>query len=50
MLEEQILEEENIEKELPKPLFTRSRILLLIMAFILFSIPLVYRNFEYLLR
>jgi len=34
--------ENNIEKEV-KPFFTRSRILLIIMAFFLFSSTLVYR-------
>jgi len=42
--------EKNIEEEI-KPLFTRSRILLIIMAFFLFSSTLVYRYLaDYLLK
>lgn len=44
------LNDTDIQKEEIKPFFTRSRILLIIMAFILFSIPLVYRNLDYLLK
>jgi len=43
-------EKENIENEI-KPLFTKSRILLIIMAFFLFSSTLVYRYLaDYLLK
>lgn len=45
-----MLEEQNLEENTPKPLFTKSRILFLIVVFIVISIPLVYRQFEYLLK
>ena len=52
MLEEQksVLEEQNIEEKIVKPLFTRSRILFLIVVFLVMCIPLIYRQFEYLLK
>jgi hypothetical protein len=55
MLEEQILEQkdtkqDNIDFEWPKSLFTRSRILFLIVVFIVMCIPLIYRYFSYLLK
>ena len=37
------------EKEV-KPLFTLSRILLLIVVFVVVSMPLLYKHFEYLLK
>lgn len=45
-----MLEEQNTEEKIPKPLFTKSRILFLIVVFIVVSIPLIYRQFEYLLK
>jgi len=44
---------EELWKELGKrqeSLFTKSRILFLIVVFVVFSMPLIYRNFEYLLK
>jgi len=39
---------EELKKQ--KPLFTSSRIIFLISVFIVMSIPLIYRHFEYLLK
>lgn len=52
MLEEQgtILDEQDTADKAVKPLFTRSRILFLIVVFLVMCIPLIYRQFEYLLK
>ncbi len=42
--------ENNEVSEKQKPLFTRSRILFLIVVFFVFSMPLLYRHFEYLIK
>ena len=40
---------ENNEVKVPKPLFTRSRILFLIVVFLVMSMPLMYRYLSFLL-
>ncbi|MDP2090758.1 MAG: hypothetical protein Q8K30_04115 [Candidatus Gracilibacteria bacterium] len=46
-----MLKDQNItENGIVKPLFTKSRILFLIVVFIVMLIPLFYRQFEYLLK
>ncbi len=55
MLEKQVFSIENtidesIQKEKPKPLFTKSRILFLISVFIVISMPLIYRQLEFLFK
>lgn len=50
MNEKENIEDDNIEKKEIKPLFTRSRILFLIVVFIVMSMPLIYRQFEYMLK
>jgi len=49
MLGEQSNNEQNNEGKTPKSLFTRSRILFLIVVFFVMLMPLVYRYFSYLL-
>lgn len=42
-IQENKLENEKVEQEIRKPLFTRSRILFLISVFFVFLMPLAYR-------
>lgn len=41
---------ENMKNKKEQNLFTKSRILLLIVVFIVFSMPLLYLKFAYLLK
>ena len=50
IIEQKNIEQLNIETDIPKPLFTKSRILFLIVVFIVMTIPLIYRHFAYLLK
>jgi len=50
MLEEKILNKENSENKASEPLFTKSRILFLVVVFIVVSMPLLYRNLDFLLK
>ncbi len=50
MSEDQNVSSISPENDVPKPLFTKSRILFLICVFIVMLIPLIYQKFEYLLK
>lgn len=45
-----MLEKQELKEKIIEPLFTKSTILFLIIVFIVFSIPLIYRKFWYLLN
>ncbi|MDD2871173.1 MAG: hypothetical protein PHS49_04235 [Candidatus Gracilibacteria bacterium] len=45
-----IIDNIDNEEKASKPLFTKSRILFLICVFLVMLMPLLYRQFEYLLK
>ena len=45
-----MLENKPVENQKDKPLFTKSRILFLVVVFLVMSMPLLYRNLDFLLK